>query len=407
MATFEESVKRLTSGFTSEHKSSKGRERIVGTKKTGFLERDQRILILGLRSLPTSQDLDWFFKEAEKFYKDNSTYNIVGIYLLTPSEVDKTQFKSLLSRTDDDVARKINSPKVFEPEPQAGPSPVPTLRTETVAGLRRPEDSDERLVSRGPHERVLYEWEMVYEEASRPPVPVIAAVTQERCVLFQRVGGNLLALGVEIKWDSVTHVEAATLGESSVVNINDGKRIHRLHHTDAPYIARLIHHLQWTRQGYLTGFAEIYEWDSGLREAVRQPLLSLRYPTALRDGFSHVEAEIRSACNLPDGTPTRETLSKAFTPSTGLFSFGRNPGEQSGLYDFVTGSFALYRNASAHEAGVEGLDLKQTIEALGIANAILTLLARGREAARKRPLIKPHGSVDSRPPDSAEDFRQG
>lgn len=404
MATLEETVRRLTQGFDTEAKVSGGRERLVGEKKTGFFEKDQRVLVVTLKNAPTSQDLDWFFKEAERFCRDNEDLDVVGVYLLTPSEVDKAQFKSLRSRTEEEYAEKIKPPRTYEAHALPPSAPPPSLRAEAATARRRPEDSDSRLGVRSPRERVLYEWEMVYSEASQPPVPVVAVVTQERCVLFQRVGANLLALGVEIRWDQVTHVEAAIIDGSPVVNINDGKRIHHLHHTDAPYIARLIHHLHWTRQGYLTGFAELYEWDTGLLEAIRQPLLGSRYPAALRDGFAHVEAEIRDACNLPEGTVTKDTLNRAFNPGSGLFTFGRNPGEQEGLFHFVTGAFGLFRNAPAHEAGGDSLDLRRTIQALNIANSILTLLSRGNEAARQRPLIKPH---EPAPPRAQDEVRNG
>lgn len=390
MTDLDDSLHKLTSGFTTSRRQSGGREKVIGSKKMPVFQADQRLLVVVLRAAPTAKDLDWFFKEAERFVEDYDDHDIQGVYLLSPVDVDRDQFKSLLNRTEPKVARSIKPVKTYrlEQSQESGAGP-PALAIETPIGQSRPELSDSRIVGKSPHERVLYEWDIVYSESGQPPVPAIVAVTQERCVLFRRVGSQLLALGVEIKWDQVTNIESNTLDKSPVVDVNDGKKIHHLHHSDAPYIARLIRHLQWTRQGYLTGFAEIYQWNGGLRDAITQDMLGGRYASALANGFRYVEAEIRRACNLPGGTPTKTAIATAFNPTNGQLAFGRTEGERSGLLDFVNGAFALYRNPAAHDLDDWSLGLNGAIQSLNVANTILALIAQGQAEARSRPLIKP------------------
>lgn len=399
MPGLEATIARLTKGHTVEIKSTGAARRFLATKKTGFLQRDERLLVVAFeKEQPSVQKLDWFFDEATKFVKTTSVaFEITGIVLLTPSEVDKSTWRALLKGVDSEVSKFIRAKTYDDANDDEQTS------TSIPIAVRTPAKSlaatlDALLSSPAPKERVLYAWEMIYRESGATPLPVVIAVTQERCLAYRRVGPDFAHYGKDHRWDQVTQVGLAGEAGSEFVKINEETREIQLVHQEAEFVARTLHHLWWTRRGFLTGFAESYEWDHGLVVATSDSLLKGRYVEAVRNGYAHVESSIRDACNLPDGARTDAVLQTAFAPKTGVFRFGVTDADYSGLFSFVSGAFALFRNPSAHERPGGAEDRNQAIQALGIANAILTLLSRGKAAQKTRPLIRPAPATDSTTP---------
>lgn len=391
MSEPETTLAKLTRGFAVEVKAAGSARRIIATKKKRLFETDERLMIIAFeKEQPSIERLDWFFDEAVKFYEANErSFNITGIYLVTPSDVDKATFKALMKGVDEDVSKRIKTKSFGEVTPEPEPTPTTIITGGPPSGKSLATTLDSLLAPAAPKERVLYTWEMIYRESGKPPVPVLVTVTQERCLAFQRVGPIFAHYGMEHRWDHVTQVELAGNPGSEFVKINEETRQVELAHPEAEFVARTMHHLWWTRRGFLTGFGESYDWDEGLVAATKESLLKGKYIEAVRNGFAHVESSIRDACNLPDGTRTEAVLQTAFAPKNGLFRFGATEGDYIGLLNFATGAFTLFRNPSAHDRSGSAHDRNQAIQALGIANSLLDLLARGKSAQKNRPLVRP------------------
>ena len=397
MTDLESLIAKLTKGFALETKTAGKVRRIIGTKKTGFLQSNERILLVVFEGEQPSVDkVDTFFDEAKKFYEANrGSYAIPAIYLVTPAAVEKATFKALVKRAPSPLPEKIKT-KTYgaaeeEEEPEAPTTAPSATRSPVQTDSALPKVLDTALAA-GAHssrEKVLYAWEMIYQESGKAQAPVVVAVTQERCLTFRRVGREIIPHGKEHRWDEVTYIDLGGEPGTEFVKINETTREVHLIHPEADFISRTMYHLWWTRRGFLTGFGESYNWDPGLVDSTKESMLKGNYPEAVRNGYAHVETKLRMESNLPDGTDTDTTLVTAFNPEKGLFRSGSTKGEAEGVFAFARGSFSVFRNPSAHGGGNLPDDREKALQALGIANAILGLAARGKLAQKNRPLIRP------------------
>jgi uncharacterized protein (TIGR02391 family) len=401
----------------------------IGTKKKGglaggvsrslggglvksFLGGDKHVYIAQFSGAnPDGKAFQAFLGDAEKFAAGlEQGDEIEQVLVVTPTEFDKKSVGFLIDRTKPSISKRLKfkvagsvsqtsrpvqsnleQPISVPPQPPVTQEKEPPQLIKPTASHLGPVDVV-AVLSKLPNptegEAILYVWDGEFEQAGRTTRCILAA-TQERGVVFRRVDDEYYPMNVEFRWDALTNLEAVAEDEKTALHLNDGKRIHKFIHPDAPMMPTLLYHLRYARQGRKTGFIKERDFDPDLIKKVDPHLMDENYLVAVREAFVVLEERLRRDSFARDaqyGIPLvnfafGERIADGF--KDGELTFGQGS-ERQGLRDLFGGAFELFRNPTAHHEALPKFGREEALEVLSLVNLLLKLSARGNEEARQR-----------------------
>ncbi len=151
-------------------------------------------------------------------------------------------------------------------------------------------------------------------------------------MLIRRVGTDHIT-DVSFKWEELPgepRVEIDTGGPS--FSIYDGTRAHRLRHKDAEFIGSLIHHLKWSREGFISGHLHDNGFDSELVAKCAKDIAQGQYPEAVRSSFVILESRIRRESMARAHVGGKELVEHAFNTQDGKIPVGVDSSQREGVY---------------------------------------------------------------------------
>ncbi len=386
-------------GFQFQTREVAWGKRCLGTKKPGSSTGLTGLLTSAIGTVhklmigvfesdpPTPAEFQSFLKDAEKFLdeaRDNS--KVDAIVVVTPSKLDKKPVSYLLDHSDQDVVNLLEykslgrKPSTEPALTQSASAPGPSVASATSVPslLLDIRTIQEALPSRTEKERVLYAWEVFPEKALGPGQAIFVA-TQERGVLLRRVGSDHVT-DASFLWEQVpgeARVEVDSGGPA--FRIYDGNREHRLRHKDAEFIASLIHHLKWSREGFVTGHMKDLGFDPELVSRSAKDVAEQRYVEAVRNGFVLLENRIRRESMAKGTVGGKELVEHAFHNQTGTIPVGSDPGEREGVFFLFRGAFQAFRNPASHHSELETVGREEALAQLSLVNMLLSLTKKGKD----------------------------
>jgi uncharacterized protein (TIGR02391 family) len=387
-------------GYDFQSKDLEWGIRYVGTKKSG----GQGPLGLGMLSAalgsshklligwfeggnPPPEQFQEFLIDAEKFCKDAHGATIVdAIIAVTPEKFDKKLVSYLLDRSDEDVVKRlefkslgIKRPAEKEGSVREPPHPALVEGARSIPSLQLDlETLQKTLPQPTDKERVVYAWE-VFPEKPLGPGQAILVATQERGLLVRRVGADHFVDG-SFKWDELSSEPRAEVDNAgSSIRLYDGSREHRLRHKDAEFIAALIHHLKWAREGFVTGHLQDLGFDPELVSKCSKDIAEGRYREAVSNAFYVLEARIRRESMARSTVEVRNLVDHAFQTQNGAIPVGIDAGEREGVYFLFKGAFQAFRNSATHRDLLGESSRATALSQLALVNLLLRLTHLGKE----------------------------
>lgn len=388
-------------GFQFQPKETEWGKRYLGTKKpgdsasiSGFLAKTlgvpHKVYVGHFESgNPAADQFQLFLSDAERFFKDANTNNIVDtIVVVTPQKFDKKPMNYLLEHSDRRVVELLEF-KVLggrkEVEPSTPPSsPTPPVTAPVASATSVPSllldiaSLQSSLPSPSEKEHVLYAWEVFPEKAIGPGQAIFVA-TQERGLLMRRVGTDHIT-AVQFKWESLhgdPRVEVDSGGPS--FHIFDGATDHRLRHKDAEFIGSMIHHLRWAREGFVLGHMQDLGFDSELVARCAPDVAAHRYQEAVRSAFVLLEGRIRRESMARANVGGHELVVHAFQPENGKIPVGLDQSEKLGVFNLFQGAFQAFRNPATHRPDLDEASRTEALGQLSLVNLLLDLTRKGKE----------------------------
>jgi hypothetical protein len=336
---------------------------------------------------PPPDKFQAFLVEAEKFWDDtHGNATVDAIVVATPERFDKKPVTYLIEHSDEEVVGLLEFKFVGAKKPPdkihatlepSQPSAVEGARS--VPSLQLDLESLQKALPQpAEKERVVYAWEVFPEKPLGPGQEILVA-TQERGLLVRRVGADHF-IDASFKWEELPSEPRAEVDNAgSAIRLYDGSREHRLRHRDAEFMASLIHHLKWAREGFVTGYMRDLGFDHELVMKCSKDIAEGRYREAVSNAFYLLEARIRRESMARSTVEVRNLVDHAFHTQNGQIPVGIDAAEREGVYLLFKGSFQAFRNSATHRdlLGESGRDT--ALSQLALVNLLLRLTHLGKE----------------------------